>query len=356
MKTRVLVIAGFLASLAWLGYLLAGLNGQVRVDVITVSALVVTVLSVAFSLLSWFLFSWASKNISFQGTMLSVTTGVIIIIPFMGSLGPMAGILVGIVGGFAAYMIGQKITTSKNKFLVIGLVSIATSYAVLSLLIFSVQTTNPLDTEGKGIYENETVVYDTLTPESNFSQRYHVSIFQNAKTAKQYVTPDFITIGPGEKVTWSNYDKIPHTIISSDPENKWGTGVILPEGYSTITFDETGIYEYHGKPGTNGIIVVMNDDGQLLESKFSEVFGPGSPLAYKEGLEPVFLYDNCKRYTYWLNEYGHENIHVPEDYPRYPPWGAQIFPLVEFCVEHGELAKIAKGDSFFWEFKVENKN
>lgn len=189
----------------------------------------------------------------------------------------------------------------------------------------------------------------------SFSQRYHISIFQNSKTMMSYVTPDFITIGPGEQVTWSNYDKIPHTITSNDPAHPWSTGTILPDGYSTITFEKTGIYEYHGKPGTNGVIVVMDDDGQLLESKFSNVFGHTSPIVYNEGLTPVFLYDNCERYAYWLTEHGYDKLTLPEDYPRYPPWGNQIFPLVEFCTNNGELEKTVTGNSIRWEFKIENE-
>lgn len=355
MKIRVLVIIGFFASLTYVGYLSIGLSREVMIDEITVSTLVVTVLSIVFSVLSWFLFSWASKNLSLQGIMLSVITGVVIIIPFNRDLGPIAGILMGLAGGFAAYMIGQKIATSKNKFLIIGLGTIAASCIIVSLLISSVQTISPWDAGNKVESWNKTIL-DDPSPESNFLQRYHISIFQNAKTMKQYVSPDFITIGLGEKVTWSNHDKIPHTMTSNDPEHMWSTGVILPNESATIAFDETGIYEYHGKPGTNGIIVVMNDDGQILESNFSEVFGPGSPLMYNDGLEPVFLYDNCKRYAYWLNEHSHEDIHVPEDYSRYPPWGNQIFPLVEFCTDHGKLIKTAEGNFVFWEFMVENED
>ena len=191
-------------------------------------------------------------------------------------------------------------------------------------------------------------------PES--SLRYHLSIYKNPKTMMQYVTPDFITIGPGEKVTWSNYDDITATMTSNDPAYPWSTGTILPDGYATITFNKTGIYEYHGKPGTNGVIVVMDDGGELLESKFSNVFGPSSPLIYADGLTPVLLYDNCERYVYWLNEHGKEQITLPEDYPRYPPWGNQIFPLVEFCTSNGEIVNTSDGNSVRWEFKVENEN
>ncbi|MCV0409652.1 hypothetical protein [Nitrosopumilus sp.] len=205
-------------------------------------------------------------------------------------------------------------------------------------------------------HETESLDDSSYDSESIFSQKYQISILQNTKTMKQYVSPDFITIGPGSKVLWYNSDKTPVTINSNDPDNPWSTGVILPDEYVTVTFDEPGIYEYHGRPGTDGIIVVMDDDGTPLTSEFSEVFGNGSPLVYNDGMRPVFLYDSCNRYAYWLNEHGKEKIDLPEDYPRYPPWGNQIFPLVEFCTSNGELVKTMSGNTIRWEFRIENEN
>jgi len=187
-----------------------------------------------------------------------------------------------------------------------------------------------------------------------FYPRYHISIFHNPKTMWQYITNDFITIGPHSQVTWSNYGDTSVTINSKNSDDQWNTGVILPQGYATITFNKTGIYEYGEDSRINGVIVVMDDGGELLSSKFSDVFGNGSPLMYTEGMEPVLLYDNCKRYAYWLNEHGKEKIDLYEDYPRYPPWGNQIFPLVDFCVTNGDLVKTISGDHYRWEFQLGN--
>ncbi len=188
-----------------------------------------------------------------------------------------------------------------------------------------------------------------------FYPRIHISIFPDTESS-QYVDPDFVTIGPGSQVTWSNYNDVPVSLNSVDPDNMWATSVMQPDGYDTVTFEETGIYEYKGNTGIHGFIIIMDDDDQLLESKFSEVFGPGSPLMFNDGLEPVLLYDNCKRYVYWLNEHGHKDIHVPEDYPRYPPWGNQIFPLVEFCTSNGKIVNVGDENSIHWEFEIENEN
>ena len=205
------------------------------------------------------------------------------------------------------------------------------------------------------ITESELDRDDPEPSDGIFYPRYHIAIYQNAKTMEQYVTPDFITIGPHSQVTWSNYDDVTISLNSIDPDNTWSTTVISPDGYDTLTFDETGIYEYRGNSGIRGIIVVMDDGGELLSSMFDNVFGLGSPLVYREGLEPVLLYDNCKRYAYWLTEHQKEKIDLPEDYPRYPPWGNQIFPLVDFCITNGDLVKTVD-EQIHWEFQLENED
>ena len=84
--------------------------------------------------------------------------------------------------------------------------------------------------------------------------------------------------------------------------------------------------------------------------KYYEEFGTGSPLIYKQTSKPVLNYENCDRYAYWLTEHQKEKIDRYEDYPRYPPWGNQIFPLVEFCTSNGDFVKLAAGDKIQWSF------
>jgi len=84
--------------------------------------------------------------------------------------------------------------------------------------------------------------------------------------------------------------------------------------------------------------------------KFYEEFGTGSPLIYIETSKPVLDYDNCDRYTYWLTEHQKEKIDLYEDYPRYPPWGNQIFPLVDYCTSVGNLEKTVVDEKIQWEF------
>ena len=89
--------------------------------------------------------------------------------------------------------------------------------------------------------------------------------------------------------------------------------------------------------------------------KYYEVFGRGSPLAYKDASKPVLNHENCDRYAYWLTEHQKEKLNLREDYPRYPPWGNEIFPLVEYCTGNGELVKTVEGNAIHWEFKSENE-
>jgi len=98
-------------------------------------------------------------------------------------------------------------------------------------------------------------------------------------------------------------------------------------------------------------------DTDYDSEKFYEEFGPGSPLIYLETSKPVLDNDNCDRYAYWLTEHQKEKIDLYEDYPRYPPWGNQIFPLVDFCTANGDLLKFVVGDKIQWSFyKIYSEN
>lgn len=119
------------------------------VDGITISGIVVMTLTIVFSLVSWILLSWASKNIKSEGILLSIITGAALIIPFHEVLGPMAAIIVGVVAGFIAFMLQKKmIDPTQNKSLIIAAITIGTTYFVLTLMILVI-TSSPhvLDTE-----------------------------------------------------------------------------------------------------------------------------------------------------------------------------------------------------------------
>ncbi|QLH07151.1 hypothetical protein [Nitrosopumilus ureiphilus] len=144
MKTRLLIIiAAFLVSIPWIRGLEFGMNNQVMWNGITINSIIVMTLTIMFSLMSWVLFSWASKNIKPIGIPLSIITGTSLLIPFSQVLGPMAGIIVGIVAGFAAFMLQKKIISpAQNTSLIIAAITIVATYFVLILMILAIQTSS----------------------------------------------------------------------------------------------------------------------------------------------------------------------------------------------------------------------
>lgn len=90
-------------------------------------------------------------------------------------------------------------------------------------------------------------------------------------------------------------------------------------------------------------------------SLYYEAFGTGSPLIYLDSHEPVLHEVNCERYAYWMTEHQKEKPDFSENYPRYPPWGNQIFPLVEYCLDVGSLIKTSLDVGVEWRFEL-NEN
>ena len=79
---------------------------------------------------------------------------------------------------------------------------------------------------------------------------------------KFHLIPSEITVylGKNNTVTWINEDDTPSTLVSSHPPF-WSTGLLKHGETASITFNETGIYEYHGSPHPwkVGSITVLED-------------------------------------------------------------------------------------------------
>lgn len=136
-KTGILApIAAFLLLVPW--FVTSG-PGGVTVDGIVRSAVIVMALAVAFSIISQLAFSAIYRHITACGIALSIITGAALVIPFLNVLGPVAGIIVGVAGGFAAFLL-QKTATSprKGKPLAAAAATLATTYLVLVIVIVSV--------------------------------------------------------------------------------------------------------------------------------------------------------------------------------------------------------------------------
>lgn len=131
-----LFVTIFLVLLPWFQNVSVGVN-EVMVDGITVSAVLVMTIALAFSVISWSLFAWAYKKISLTGVLLGIISGACLIIPFLQVLGPMAGVIVGVVAGFVAFMFQKTMDATTNRPVVIAAITLAAAYTVLILMVLS---------------------------------------------------------------------------------------------------------------------------------------------------------------------------------------------------------------------------
>lgn len=301
MKTSLIILVGFLLSVSWISYLGFGWLGftgnEVMVDGITVSAIIVTILSVVFSIMSWFLFSWATRSINYKGVMLSVITGVVMITPFRGDLGPMAAVLVGLVAGFAAHMIQKKITIpTRNKPLVIGAVTIAASYAILFAMIVSVQTTTSIWDDGSGVgawtetpkgmqqhcgekymrVGNDGCILNPEFIEPNTIIIYGVP--DSSRTRLSIAPHDLMmNLTDGNTVTFVNNGTTAVNIFVSDgatamplfdnSKSNLSFGDVKPSSQRAMTINGTGYYQFlvqDSRHGSTGVIVALSEDTDSL--------------------------------------------------------------------------------------------
>ena len=145
-------IAVFLVLLPLFQGSSGGLNNEVTVDGITKSSVIVMTITLVFSLISWCLISWAAKHISLSGVLIAIILGTSIVIPFLDVLGPMAGVILGVVAGFLAFIFEKmRYHNTRNRFAVITAIILASTYVVLTVLVLTVtQTSHTWDT-GDGI-------------------------------------------------------------------------------------------------------------------------------------------------------------------------------------------------------------
>ena len=152
MKTRFLIVIAVGLVLFPLISLLPFLMGnQVMTDGFSVSGSTVWLISIVFSIITWFLFAWASKSIKAEGIPLSIISAAVLIIPFHGVLGPMASVIVGLVAGFVAFMFHKHLTNKDKKSLIITIATVAVSYLALTMVIILVSNTLHIWDTGNGI-------------------------------------------------------------------------------------------------------------------------------------------------------------------------------------------------------------
>ena len=127
-----IAVAVFLVLVPWFELLSFGAGNEIMVDGIATSAVIVLVIAVGFSLTSWLVISWISKGIRLPGIALGVITGAALAVPFLQVLGPMAGVVVGVVAGFVAFLFQKKMADPKeNRPLITAVATLAVAYFVL---------------------------------------------------------------------------------------------------------------------------------------------------------------------------------------------------------------------------------
>lgn len=152
MKTKLLVmIAVGLVLFPLIPLLQYYAENQVMTDSFSVSGSIVWLISIVFSMISWFLLAWASKSIKVEGIPLSIISAAFLIIPFHDVLGPMAAVIVGLVAGFVAFMFHKHMTNRDKKSLIITVTTVAMSYLALTIMIILVSNTLHIWDTGNGI-------------------------------------------------------------------------------------------------------------------------------------------------------------------------------------------------------------
>jgi plastocyanin len=70
--------------------------------------------------------------------------------------------------------------------------------------------------------------------------------------------PAAITVAAGTKVTWTNRDDEPHTVVSADDPKLFKSGALDTDDNFSFTFDKPGTYRYFCSihPHMTGTVVV----------------------------------------------------------------------------------------------------
>ena len=136
-----------------------------------------------------------------------------------------------------------------KKLIIIASVTI---FVIISALIFSLQ-----ETKTSQIKESQ-----------NQIENYDVDVFMPTKSSRPgceetdlcYI-PSVIEINAGESITWQNQDVAFHSVTSGtydNPNGLFDSGHLDPHQLFTLTFDNTGEYDYFCTlhPWMNGQIKV----------------------------------------------------------------------------------------------------
>ena len=102
--------------------------------------------------------------------------------------------------------------------------------------------------ESKNISQNQN---KTITEWDFRKQPVYVIIpFGAVLEGNEHLIPKEITVvlGKNNTITWSNEDDTVHTFVSDKAgDEMWSTGMMKPGELSSVTFNKTGTFGYHGE-------------------------------------------------------------------------------------------------------------
>ena len=137
-KNRLLAMTAVILVLpVWLVEFPSWTGINLTVNMIPVSSVIVMIVAVTFSLVSWSLLCWASKNITPSGILLGIITGASLAGPFLNVLGPLAGVMIGVVGGVIAWMLQQRLNDPQSGLLGAAMITLLSAYLALIAIIES---------------------------------------------------------------------------------------------------------------------------------------------------------------------------------------------------------------------------
>ena len=106
--------------------------------------------------------------------------------------------------------------------------------------------------------------FDGWTSGNSEKNNSSVSILQGAVVEEnEALDPQIITVvlGKNNTVTWTNHDDVSHSLSGDYENSSWWTGLIKPGESSSVKFNSTGVFSYHGTPGPwiSGVVIVLPD-------------------------------------------------------------------------------------------------
>ena len=134
---------------------------------------------------------------------------------------------------------------------------------------------NILDDDVLDYLKNDTCIEKSLKVQVCRGGCEDVTILQGAVLeGNDSLDPEVVTavLGKNNTVTWVNRDDVAHSLSSDYENSSWRTGIMKPGKASSVTFNNTGVFSYHGTPHPwiSGAVIVVPDDYDESKLPYSD--------------------------------------------------------------------------------------